>query len=92
MLKSLILIILLTYATSTPKYQNPYKHIRYTQRCNNAVRAVLINKAENYDKCYKKTHKQDECILREENKKDILSSIYRLKKAGYKTWLRLIAK
>jgi len=87
----IILLTTLSYTTVTHIF-NPYKKIRYTQKMNAGIRAVLIEKEKNFNKCYRKTKNFDLCILREEERKDNISMIYRLKKAGYKTWLKLMSE
>ena len=87
-----IILTTLSYTTTTHHITNPYKKIRYTQKYNSGIRAILIEKENNFNKCYKKTKNFDLCILREEERKDNFSMIYRLKKAGYKTWLNLMNK
>ena len=84
-----ILIATLSYTTTT-NVINPYKRIRYTQKYNAGIRAILIEKEKNFCKCYRKTKNFDMCILREEERKDNISMIYRLKKAGYTKWLELM--
>ena len=94
MKRFIFLIILLTTLsyTTTTHIINPYKKIRYTQKMNAGIRAVLIEKEKNFNKCYRKIKNFDMCILREEERKDNISMIYRLKKAGYKTWLKLMSE
>jgi len=84
-----ITLTTLSYTTTTYT-MNPYKKIRYTQKYNAGIRAILIEKEKNFNKCYRKTKNFDICILREEEKKDNISMIYRLKKAGFTTWLKLM--
>jgi len=86
----IILLTTLSYTTTTQHITNPYKKIRYTQKMNAGIRAILIEKEKNFNKCYRRFKTFDICILREEEKKDNISMIYRLKKAGYKTWLKLM--
>jgi len=95
MKRFILLIILLTtlsYTTTTHHITNPYKKIRYTQKYNSGIRAILIEKEKNFNRCYRKFKAFDICILREEEKKDNISMIYRLKKAGYKRWLKLMSE
>ena len=95
MKRFILLIVLLTtlsYTTATHHITNPYKKIRYTQKYNAGIRAILIEKEKNFIKCYRRFKTFDLCILREEEKKDNISMIYRLKKAGYKRWLKLMSE
>jgi len=99
MKRFILLVILLTtlsYTTTTHHITNhitnPYKKIRYTQKYNAGIRAILIEKEKNFNRCYRKFKAFDICILREEEKKDNISMIYRLKKAGYKRWLKLMSE
>jgi len=92
MKRFIFLTIILTFLTAEQNIINPYKKIRYTQKHNAGIRAILIQKEKNFNKCYKKTKNFDLCILREEERKDNISMIYRLKKAGYTRWLKLMNK
>jgi len=95
MKRFIVLIILLTtlsYTTSTRHITNPYKKIRYTQKYNAGIRAILIEKEKNFNKCYKKLKDFGMCILREEERKDNISMIFRLRKAGFTEWLKLMNK
>ena len=87
-----IILTTISYTTTVTHIFNPYKKIRYTQKYNAGIRAILIEKENNFNKCYKKTKNFDLCILREEEKKDNISMIFRLKKAGYTSWLKLTSK
>jgi len=87
-----IIFTLFTTLTAEQNIINPYKKIRYTQKHNAGIRAILIQKEKNFSKCYKKIKNFDMCILREEERKDNFSMIYRLKKAGYTKWLRLMSE
>jgi len=87
-----IVLTFLSQLTAEQNIINPYKKIRYTQKHNAGIRAILIQKENNFNKCYKKYKNFDMCILREEERKDNFSMIYRLKKAGYKSWLRLMSE
>jgi hypothetical protein len=85
-------ILLTTLSYTTTNAINPYKKIRYTQKYNAGIRAILIEKEKNFDKCYRRTKNFDMCILREEDRKDNISMIYRLKKAGFTRWLKLMSE
>jgi len=92
MKRFIFLTIILTFLTAEQNIINPYKKIRYTQKHNAGIRAILIQKEKSFNKCYKKTKNFDVCILREEERKDNISMIWRLKKAGYIKWLRLMSE